>query len=201
MMMTDGLSGTKSNQLKTRTLRRSCLSELSVTILYSFHRNLPKLHKFVSWADSCHWRFILKKRVDENKFVQKSDENYLVLLTKENISIQCNSFGHNNVATRCDLSFLHISRKKISCTKSWCKSDVDPARIRCCHQHRLSNKTYSAIPEQRTTRQLCFHWRTSQPLKQTGGSHSNEPDQDESANWHFLSFSELPVETYHHPKI
>ena len=114
---------------------------------------------------------------------------------------QCNYFGHYNVARDIIYPFLHISSKKISCTKSWCKSDVDPARIRCCHQHRLSNKTYSAIPEQRTTRQLCFHWRTSQPLKQTGGSHSNEPDQDESANWHFLSFSELPVETYHHPKI
>ena len=112
-------------------------------------------------------------------------------LTKESISIQCNDFEHNNVARDVTYPFLHISSKKILCTKSWCKSDVDPARIRCCHQHRLSNKTYSAIPEQRTTRQLCFHWRTSQPLKQTGRSHSNEPDQEKSANRYFLSFSEL----------
>ena len=112
-------------------------------------------------------------------------------LTKESISIQCNDFEHNNVARDVTYPFLHISSKKILCSKSWCKSDVDPARIRCCHQHRLSNKTYSAIPEQRTTRQLCFHWRTSQPLKQTGRSHSNEPDQEKSANRYFLSFSEL----------
>ena len=33
------------------------------------------------------------------------------------------------------------------------ESVVDPARIRCCHRHRLTNKTYSAIPEQRTKQQ------------------------------------------------
>ena len=52
--------------------------------------------------------------------------------------------------------YFDFSRRKVSCPKSWCKSDVDPARIRCCHQHRLSNKTYSAIPEQRTRGQLCY---------------------------------------------
>ena len=29
------------------------------------------------------------------------------------------------------------------------QSVVDPARIRCCHPHRLTNKTYSAIPKHR----------------------------------------------------
>ena len=56
----------------------------------------------------------------------------------------------------CPAYILTFSRRKVSCPKSWCKSDVDPARIRCCHQHRLSNKTYSAIPEQRTRGQLCY---------------------------------------------
>ena len=44
--------------------------------------------------------------------------------------------------------FVHSRRPR-----SLRESVVDPARIRCCHRHRLTNKTYSAIPEQRTKQQ------------------------------------------------
>ena len=79
-------------------------------------------------------------------------KSFCLLIVLCNIDLHCFRF-------LC-LHIIFFSRKKVCCPKSWCKSDVDPARIRCCHQHRLSNKTYSAIPEQRTTRQLCFHCHT-----------------------------------------
>ena len=37
------------------------------------------------------------------------------------------------------------------------QSVVDPERIRCCHRTRLTNKTYSAIQEQRTKQQIVSH--------------------------------------------